>query len=53
MHRKFLPGNLNGRDHLEDMHVDGRTILLILEKLGGKVWTGYIWLRTGTSGGLL
>jgi len=26
---------------------------MMLGKLGGKVVTGYIWLRRGTSGGLL
>jgi hypothetical protein len=25
----------------------------VFEKQGGKVWTGFIWLRIGTSGGLL
>jgi hypothetical protein len=25
----------------------------ILEKYGGNIWTGCIWLRIGTSGGLL
>jgi hypothetical protein len=24
-----------------------------LREMGGKVWTGFIWLRIGTSGGLL
>jgi hypothetical protein len=23
----------------------------MLQRWGGKVWTGYIWLRVGTSGG--
>jgi hypothetical protein len=33
---------------------DGRTMLeLILDVLGGKVWIGFVWLRTGTSDGLL
>jgi hypothetical protein len=32
----------------------GRIILRwILERLDGVVWTGLIWLRIGTSGGLL
>jgi hypothetical protein len=39
---------------LEDLGVDGKIILeWILEKQGGKVWIGCIWLRIGTSGGLL
>jgi hypothetical protein len=36
--------NLKGRDHSEDLGVDGR-IDWILEKCGGKVRTGCIWLR--------
>jgi hypothetical protein len=34
--------NLKGRGHSQDLGVDG-----------GKVWTGFIWLRIGTSGRLL
>jgi len=42
------------KGHLEDVGVDGKIILeRILGKYGGKVWTGCIWLRIGTSGGLL
>jgi hypothetical protein len=42
--------NLKGRDHLEDLGVDGRIILeWILGKQGGKVWAGCIWLRIMTS----
>jgi hypothetical protein len=42
--------NLKVRDHSEDLGVDGKVILEgILRKLGGKVWTGYMWLRVGTS----
>jgi hypothetical protein len=44
--------NLKGRDHSEDLSVDGKTIQeLILRKQGGKVWNRCIWLRIGTSGG--
>jgi hypothetical protein len=36
--------NPNGRDHWEDLDVNGRIILeLILVKEVGKVWTGFIW----------
>jgi hypothetical protein len=28
-------------------------IRIVLRKQGGKVWTGFIWLRIGTSGELL
>jgi len=47
-------GNLKGIDLLEDLDVDG-TILLewILEKEGGRLWSGYIWLRIGTRDGFL
>jgi hypothetical protein len=37
----------------EDIGVDGSILELVLGKLGGKLWTGFIWLRIGTSGGLL
>jgi hypothetical protein len=34
--------------------VDGRIILeLMLKNYGGKLWTGFIWLRTGPSVWLL
>jgi hypothetical protein len=50
---KFSSGNLKGRDHLEDLGVDVKLILKsILRKYSGKMWTGFIWLRIGTSGGL-
>jgi hypothetical protein len=42
------------RDHWEDLDVGGRIILRrILERSDGVVWTGFIWLKIGTSGGLL
>jgi hypothetical protein len=54
MFTKFWSENLNGRDHLEDLAVDGKIILeWILKKQVGRVWTGFIWLRIGTSGGVL
>jgi uncharacterized membrane protein YjdF len=38
----------------ESEGVDGRIILeWILRKYDGKVWTGFIWLRIGNSGGFL
>jgi hypothetical protein len=37
-----------GRDHSEDLDIDGKIILeSILGKCGEKVWTGFIWLRMG------
>jgi hypothetical protein len=38
----------------KDLGMDGRIILKwILRNMMGNAWTGFIWLRTGTSGGLL
>jgi len=34
-------------------HRDNFTFTLLLQKQGGMVWTGYVYFRTGTSGGLL
>ena len=40
-------------DHLEDACIEGRIILKwVLETWDGS-WTGSIWLRIGTGGGLL
>jgi hypothetical protein len=40
----------NGRDHLEDVSIDGRTILKgILKKTIIRMWPEFIWLRTGTN----
>jgi hypothetical protein len=51
---KFGSENVKGRDHSEDLGVDWRIILeWILEKETGKLWTGFVWLRLGTNGGLL
>jgi hypothetical protein len=51
---KFWSDNLKGRRHSEDLGVDGEMIFEgILGKQGGKVWTGIIWLRIGSSGGFL
>jgi len=45
---------LNERGHLEDIRLDGRIILkYILKKCCGMAWTGFIWPRTGASGGIL
>jgi hypothetical protein len=48
MHTIYWLEELNGRDHLEDLSVDGKIVLeSLFGKYGGKVWT------RGTSGGLL
>jgi hypothetical protein len=38
--------NMRGRDHLEDLGVDGRTILIwIFRYFYVRAWTGLMWLR--------
>jgi len=44
---------MKGRDHSGDVGVDGRVLECVVVKEGGKLWTGCIWLRIGTNGGLL
>jgi hypothetical protein len=40
-------------DCLEDLGVDGRIILKwILREWDGWAWSGFIWLRIGTSSGM-
>jgi len=54
MHRGFWWRNLREGDHLEYLGIDVRMILKwILNKLGEKVWMGFIWLRIEASGRLL
>jgi hypothetical protein len=46
--------NLKGKDHSEDVEADGNIIVeLILGKYDGKLWTGCIGFRAGSSGELL
>jgi hypothetical protein len=43
MHTQFWSENLKGRDHFEDLDVDGRIVLeWILGKWAEKVWTRFI-----------
>jgi hypothetical protein len=47
-------GDLRVGDHLEDTGVVGKIILeWIFMKWDEGAWTGLIWLRIGTGGGLL
>jgi hypothetical protein len=51
-HTGFWWVDLRERDHLEDLGVGGITDLQEVD-LGGKGWTGFIWLKIGTGGGRL
>jgi hypothetical protein len=48
---------MHGRDERKtlfgDLGIEGKISEWILGKLGGKMWIGCIWLRTGISGGPL
>jgi hypothetical protein len=51
---KFWSGSVKVKDHSVDLGVYGRIILKgKLEKQCEKVRAEFIWLRIGTSGGLL
>jgi hypothetical protein len=48
MHITFWSENLYKREQLEDLFVDGRTILkCILVKLGGRLWPGLFGSESG------
>jgi hypothetical protein len=54
MHTNIWYDSLQERGYCEDLDSDERILLkLISEEENGQVWTGFIWLRTETSGGLL
>jgi hypothetical protein len=54
IHTKFWSENLNGNDHSKDLETDRKVILeWILGKKCGKVCIEFVWLRMGSSGGLL
>ena len=43
-----------GENHLGNIGVDGTTVLKwFLNSLIGRAWTGVMWLKIGTVGGLL
>jgi hypothetical protein len=47
---RVLVGKPEGKNNLEEPGVDGR---MDLQQVEGGAWTGLIWLRIGTDGGLL
>jgi hypothetical protein len=53
VHMAFWLGNTNRRDHLQDLGFDRIILKWILKKQDEGMWTGFIWLRIGTSGRLL
>jgi hypothetical protein len=51
---KILVGKHEGKRPLRRLSIDGRIVLKwILGKQGWKLWIGFIWHKTGTSGSLL
>ena len=53
-HVRFWQGHWKEGEHLKNLDVCGMIILnCILKKLVARAWTGLIWFRLGTIGGLL
>ena len=52
---EFLWGGQEKWNHLEDNSANNRTVLIwVIKEIGrggGEAWTGFIWLRIGTSYG--
>jgi hypothetical protein len=46
----FILWKPDGKNHLEDLGVDGRKLKWILKKWVGEAWTGLIWLRIEAGG---
>ena len=53
MHAVFWCGDVMEKDHLEDTRIEGMIILKWIFKEWDGAWTGLIWLRVGTGGGLV
>jgi len=50
---RVTAGKPEVKDHMDDLGVDGRTVLnQILKKYQARAWTGLIWFMTGEIGGL-
>jgi len=52
VHTGFWWGDLREGNNLKDLVVDGRIIFKRIFKKWDVLWTGLIWLGTGTGGGL-
>jgi len=53
LHTTFISENMEVKVHAEDLRIVFKIILKwVLGKLGGNMWTGFIWLRIGVSGWL-
>jgi hypothetical protein len=52
MQAEFWLVNLKARDHVTDLGGNRRMWTWIVKIQDGAAWTGLMWLRTGTSGGL-
>jgi hypothetical protein len=50
---KILVGKPEGTDHSEDLGINVEEGTITLQWIPGKVWTGFIWLRTENRGRLL
>jgi hypothetical protein len=54
VHTGFWWRNMKERGQLEDLGMEGRIIIkCLLGRWDEKAWTGFIWVRIETSGGLL
>jgi len=47
MHATFWSENLTGKDHLEDLCIDGRMMIYCILKKYVRMWTAFIFLRMG------
>jgi hypothetical protein len=53
VHTQFWWGNLRGRDHFENLGVNGEIILKLIFKIQDWAWTTFVWYKIGNNGGLL
>jgi hypothetical protein len=50
---EFSCGKLMERDHVPDVGIDGMLVKWVSERWDWRRWTRLIWLRTGTSCGIV